>query len=76
MYHPYGLRDTIMLAKKLPPLEEGGAGWLRALAAMTSGETLSLEDIRELLTQGSSTIECAEVERAPGVFSTADVYSA
>lgn len=47
-YKPYGVGDVTSLAQMLPPIIDGGAGWLRQLDKVTSGTQLALGDFRAI----------------------------
>lgn len=47
-YKPYGVGDVTSLVQMLPPIIDGGAGWLRQLDKVTSGTQLALGDFRAI----------------------------
>ncbi|KAL3976424.1 hypothetical protein ACER0C_022310 [Sarotherodon galilaeus] len=48
IYRAYKVRDLEALASQLPPITEGGASWLRKLAALTEGDELAIGNFRAL----------------------------
>lgn len=69
-YQPFQTQEIEMLKQKMPPLETGGNAWLSSFLTHTSHHTLSVGDLRGVLSQ------CCKPHMMRELFEQADMANA
>ncbi|XP_025756031.1 uncharacterized protein LOC112842822 isoform X1 [Oreochromis niloticus] len=74
-YKPYGVGDVTALVQMLPPIIDGGAGWLRQLDKVTSGTQLALGDFRAIAGRCMTVTALEEIQVLAAVITRPDSTS-
>ncbi|KAL4000625.1 nuclear receptor co-repressor 2 [Sarotherodon galilaeus] len=65
-YKPYGVGDVNALTELLPPITDGGAGWLREFDRATTGVQLALGDFRAVVARCVKGTALDDIEKIAG----------
>ncbi|XP_039895468.1 uncharacterized protein LOC120738356 isoform X1 [Simochromis diagramma] len=65
-YKPYGVGDVTALIELLPPITDGGAGWLREFDRATTGVQLALGDFRAVVARCVKGTALDDIEKIAG----------
>ncbi|CAI5677951.1 unnamed protein product, partial [Oreochromis niloticus] len=65
-YKPYGVGDVNALIELLPPIIDGGAGWLREFDRATTGVQLALGDFRAVVARCVKGTALDDIEKIAG----------
>lgn len=73
VYTAHSLQDVSLMAATLPPLEEGGAAWIRKFIDVTTGNAVCLGDLRKVITHQAGGSVLDDIEKEAGTIAIPDV---